>query len=822
MHLHVRMMPTLLVYMLINKQPVGLVRALGDSGSEAELVHYNTIAPWYALTKPANIIVVGLGEQEVAVKRKIEVELRPWYDKSGQTSLKVTLCILPKANPWAPIYPERAIPNNAIEKPLCAPLADPLFWEPRQVQLLLGIEVIAMLLMDSYAKGVGKRIISQETAFGSVLFGRAGNWVSADSPQLTIKRQVQTVTVKDLDKSAQSLWHFEDLALCTKKDAENELVEQIFEQTHRRDSSGRHIVTLPMNPQVKELGSSREVAARRFLMQEQKFKRHPAYKAKYIEFMNEMLKLGHMVEATEAPKPNEIVYHIPHHGIMSSKRFRVVFDASCLTKLGLSLNSAQFVGPKLQRNLNDILMRFRRHRIAINADIKKMYRQVLLSRNQWNLQRIFWRDDDKKPLKEYWLVTVIYGLAASPYLAVKALLDGAAEHEKEFPEAVHAIRNDFYVDDCATGADTVPEAIQKSQDINYVLNRSGFELDKWFSNSISIFNEFGNKKMSEVLFEDIEQTSILGMKWQPNTDHYSFKVDKGAPIGKLTKRNILSKISQLFDPSGYVAPAMIVGKMLMQDIWAAHCDWDELVSTEIAKRWNEFWDQFINLESIKIPRWIGMGKGVQIQLHGFADSSVRAYGCNIVLRAVQPDGTVTCNLLASKSRVAPLKQVTIPRLELAAAELLSQLMLSVRKAMELTEVPYFLWTDNTIALHWISKPPHTLRLYVANRVKKIQEATDITRWQHIRTHENPADLISRGMSAKDLVKSQLWWQGPSWLSLPQEQWPTPLDLKGMSQPIEVEKELKINVTASSKKELEINVKKSPKIGTIIRIYEKSR
>lgn len=808
--MHVRMMPTLLVQMKIAGEFVGFFRALSDSGSEAELVHHNTIAPWYSHSTPAQVSIIGLSEDEISVKRKIEVELSPWYDQSGQTSVKVTLWILPKSNIWAPIYPEQPIPIDAIQKPLHGPLADPLFWNSSKIHLLLGIEVLALLMVNSHSTGVGDRLICQETAMGNMIFGQVGDLARSDSPKLTIKRATHVVNMRELDKNLQKMWHFEDLALCTKKNAENELVEEMFAKTHYRATSGRHVVFIPMNPQVEELGSSRQVAFRRFMMQEKKFDRDPMYKQKYVEFMNEMLALGHMVEAKEQPKPGEMVYYIPHHGIMSSKRFRVVFDASCLTDLGISLNGAQFVGPRLQRDLNEILMRFRRHRIALSADIRKMFRQVRLAPEQWNLQRVFWRDDKTKPLKEYLLVTVIYGLAASPFLAAKSMINGALEYEAEFPNAVHAIQDDFYVDDCVSGADTEKDAIVLGQDIKYVLGKSGFELDKWRSNSRTVLNEFGSEEMSEICFEDLEQTSILGLKWHPSTDQYTFEVNNRPQCDKITKRTILSQISQLFDPNGYVSPAMIVGKILMQEIWAAKIDWDEPVPKPIKERWNKFWSQLSALESIKIPRWVGMGEGVGLQLHGFADSSVQAYGCNIVLRAVYPDGKITCHLLASKSRVAPLKTVTIPRLELAAAELLSQLMSIVRESMELMHIPYFLWTDNTIALHWIAKPIHTLKLYVANRVKKIQELTDTTRWNHIRTHENPADLISRGTSAHDLVKNHLWWHGPEWLRQPEESWPKPIELKNLQQPSEVAMEIKIHVSATSKSELEIFVHNHPK------------
>lgn len=803
-------MPTMLVKMLIKGNFVGFFRALGDSGSEAELVHHNTIQPWHRFSTPTHVNIIGLSEHDVPVKRKIEVELRPWYDNDGQISLKVTLWILPKTNNWTPIYPEQPVHHSVIEQPLNGPLADPLFWNPARVHLLLGIEVLATLMMDCTSRRVSERLISQETAMGNLIFGRVGNKSHSDTPQLTINKGVHVVNMQQLDKNIQKFWHFEDLALCTKKDAEGELVEEMFARTHYRWDSGRHVVAIPMNPQINELGSSREVAMRRFFMQEKKFERDSAYKAKYVEFMHEMLELGHMVEATEDPKPDEMVYYIPHHGIMSSKRFRVVFDGSCLTKLGISLNSAQFVGPKLQRDLFEILMRFRRHKIAISADIRKMYRQVRLVPSQWNLQRIFWRENSNMPLKEYHVVTVIYGLAAAPYLAVKAMLQGAAEHEKHHPKAVHTIRNDFYVDDCVTGEENETKAIRLAKDVQHILLQSGFELDKWRSNNLNVLKEFGSKDMTEILFEDIEQTSILGVKWQPNTDHYTFKVDTGQPIDKLTKRVILSKISQLFDPNGYVTPAIIPAKILMQHIWAENLNWDDPVPAHIRIEWNQFWSKIDNLESIKIPRWLGICHGANLQLHGFADSSIQAYGCCVLLRVIHPNGKITCQLIASKSRVAPLKQVTIPRLELAAAELLSQLMHSVRQAMEITDIPYYLWTDNTIALHWINKPVHMLKLYVANRVKKIQELTEIRSWHHIRTHENPADLISRGMSAADIVHSQLWWHGPEWLCKPQESWPKPIKIKELQQPPEVMTELKVHTVRKQPKELEIFVKNHPK------------
>lgn len=113
-----------------------------------------------------------------------------------------------------------------IEQSLNGPLADPLFWNPSKVQLLLGIEVLAMLMMDQSSNRVSSRLISQQTAMGNMIFGRAGDWVNPDSPQLTIKRSVHVVNMQELDRNIQKFWQFEDLALCTKKNAENDLVHR--------------------------------------------------------------------------------------------------------------------------------------------------------------------------------------------------------------------------------------------------------------------------------------------------------------------------------------------------------------------------------------------------------------------------------------------------------------------------------------------------------------------------------------------------------------------------------------------------------------------
>ena len=155
----------------------------------------------------------------------------------------------------------------------------------------------------------------------------------------------------------------------------------------RRDKDGRFVVKIPLKENAMSLGSSRQIALRRFRYLERKLEKDQRLKSVYVEKMREMMRVGHMKLATEGPKQDQLVYYIPHHCI--EKDDRVVYDASCATDTGISLNQVQMVGPKLQKDLYETIMRFRRHKIAVYADIRKMFNQVKLEREQWDLQRIF-------------------------------------------------------------------------------------------------------------------------------------------------------------------------------------------------------------------------------------------------------------------------------------------------------------------------------------------------------------------------------------------------------------------------------------------------
>lgn len=181
----------------------------------------------------------------------------------------------------------------------------------------------------------------------------------------------------------------------------------------------RNFVTLLLRPHA-ELDEFRSMAQRRLFSLERRFQREPELRIKYVQFMREYERLGHMQKA-DPLLPGTMHYFITHHAVAIDQKFRVVFDASAKTTNGKSLNDVQYIGPRLQSDLTDILMKFRTGRFAMSADVAKMFRQIRVQPSNWDLQRILWRESTRDPITEYWLTVVTYGMASSPYNAVRTM-----------------------------------------------------------------------------------------------------------------------------------------------------------------------------------------------------------------------------------------------------------------------------------------------------------------------------------------------------------------------------------------------------------------
>nr|CAH7723253.1 unnamed protein product [Callosobruchus chinensis] len=319
--------------------------------------------------------------------------------------------------------------------------------------------------------------------------------------------------------------------------------------------------------------------------------------------------------------------------------------------------------------------------------------------------------------------------------------------------------------------DTVESAKCLKKDLTHLLSAYGFPLRKWLSNSPEVLEpeDEANSPIYHVI--DCETRKMLGVHWCAKTDTLNYSVNPDDfNLSRVTKRTILSAVSTIFDPLGTITPITIKAKLLIQELWKAQVGWDSPIPQSVAQMWNDFIQNLAQLNVFSLPRQVTVPNACQTELHAFCDASQKAYGACIYLRTISPQG-ITVRLLCSKSRVAPLKTITLPRLELSGALLMAQLVHRVQGSLKMTLDRICYWTDSTIVLAWIAAPPSSWKLFVANRVAEIQRMTDINNWRHVQSQDNPADLVSRGMDINKAHSCMLWWHGPSWLIQDQASWP---------------------------------------------------
>lgn len=360
-------------------------------------------------------------------------------------------------------------------------------------------------------------------------------WLVAGSIHTQNSKQKQPYTVHcnlinniELDAKLDKFFELESVPstqqIHTKGESE---CERIFTQTTTRHPDGKFVVTVPLKESPECLGDSKTQALLRFQALERKFKRNPEFKQKYIEFIDEYLRLGHMSENTDI-HTNETSYFLPHHAICResslTSRLRTVFDGSAVSSSGKSFNDIQYVGPTVQDDLLSILIRFRQHKFVVTSDVQKMYRQIYVTESQRSLQQILWRSDTSQPIKQYKLNTVTYGTSSAPYLATRCLVQLGQEcAEKNVSET---ILHDFYVDDYISGNDDKATLLETCRGVIKTLESAHFHLRKWRSNTPSLLDNLVAENSSDELFKlDTENHSkTLGLLWSCQSDELLFSV----------------------------------------------------------------------------------------------------------------------------------------------------------------------------------------------------------------------------------------------------------------------------------------------------------
>ncbi|XP_039309666.1 uncharacterized protein LOC120358695 [Solenopsis invicta] len=568
----------------------------------------------------------------------------------------------------ADLIPSEVFPRNSVDIPANIRLADSDFHIPRPVELLIGAGATLSLF------SIGQINLSRAGRDLYLQKTRLG-WVLAGETTARIQSRLEMCGMTKLENQLDKFWAIEEVATDRSSTRTEVGCEAHFIKNVSRDDSGRYT------------------------------------------------------------DPSDDGYYLPHHAVIkdtsSTTKVRIVFDASTKSSTGVSLNDVVMVGPLIQVKLFTHLIRFRAYKYVITADIEKMYLQIRLHEDDRRYQRLLWRRNDKIETLQF--NTLTFGVSSSSFLAIRTLHKLADDEHEIYLKAAEILKSHLYVDDLLTGADSVEEVRAIREEIIALLARGGFAIRQWASNDERCVNDLAVGALhTKFTFGGDRSLRTLGVVWCARNDEICYSIRPIKIAKKLTKRSILSEIARIFDPLGLLGPVVLYAKKLMQDVWKCKLDWDESVPQSVYTEWLDFVGQLETIDQISIDRRFLIDNYQGIQVHGFCDASGVAYGACLYIRSAGKDGNVVIKLLCAKSRVAPLKVITIPRLELCGALLLA-------------------------------------RLY-----SEIQRLTDPKKWRHVRSEDNPADAISRGQLPHAFSKNRTWFSGPAWLREGENDWPNEL------------------------------------------------
>ncbi|XP_037961465.2 uncharacterized protein LOC119690459 [Plutella xylostella] len=736
-------------------------RALIDQGSEASFVTARASELLGLKKTKINGTVSGVGERKHELKHKVSLSVL----SESKMPIPVDAYVLKTISST---LPAKKVDINWPELKSLK-LADPTCHVPGKIDILLGADIFSSIIEEGLVR-LQDGLIAQKTCLGWILSGRTNN-TQETQPKIT------SLLVRENNDLLRQFWEIETDLYNKKKilTKEEEECETIYKNTTKRDEDGRYIVHLPLKQTIEEtiqtVGDTKQQAIKRFIQLERKLERNKNLKEQYNKVIDEYIDMNHM-KKIENEEDNKLIY-LPHHAVIrddkDTTKVRVVFDASAKGSNGRSLNETMMVGPVLQPDLRSLIISWRKHKVCVVGDIVKMYRMVKTADDFTNLQCIVWRDNPDEDIESFKLTRVTFGTAAAPYLAVRTLNQLADDEGHEHPEytaATNAIKNCFYMDDLMTGHDDVEEAKQLCQNIKEILTKGGFIMQKWSSNEEELlkFLKEGDDTKDTIEIKLDKVIRILGLTWDRKNDNFNVTVNLPDAPHPITKRSILSDVARLFDPFGWVSPVVITAKIMIQRLWLSNLSWDDELSVDLCEEWLKYREDLTDLRMIEIPRWLQTTpRCKEVQIHGFADASSSAYAAVTYLRVVDEHDVVHVTMIASRTKVAPIKQLSIPRLELCAAVMLSEQIADVSQLLEVSHGNIFAYTDSMVVLAWLQAHPNRWKTFVANRVAEILRIIDNERWRHITTNENPADIASRGIRAADLPDYKIWWNGPEWL-----------------------------------------------------------
>jgi len=677
-----------------------------------------------------------------------------------------------------PLKPNRSLTINELNTwPHLEGLHIPKFSAP--VGLLIGVDNPELFWTLEERRGNQGQPYAVRTRLGWSLIG------AASAPEQTKSIQVNFVRGSDqeLDVQIERLWKMDLVPDATNfgtGTSKEDRLALISMKESKLLVDGHYQIALPWKPGAPNLDDNRILAESRLNNLRKRLDKNPEMKQRYTSVIEDYLAkdyAGKVEEETDS----EMRWYLPHHAVLHPRKpdkVRVVFDCSVTFK-GKSLNQQLLQGPDLLNSLIGVLLRFREGRIAMVSDIESMFHQVRVDPKDHSLLRFLWwpQGDTSLPPVDYCMKVHLFGATSSPSCANFSLLQTAEDNSDLYePKVLETVKRNFYMDDCLISASTKEEAMHLYYQLTDLLKKGGFHLTKWISSCNDVLQQIPDAEKSTSAFNLNKDNNlrVLGVKWDFASDNFQFETNvKSKP---LTRRGILSITSSLFDPLGFVAPVILRAKLLLQNLFRLKLGWDDKIPDEDAEKWN-CWVQGLNaITKLNIPRFLfardcDNSYVKSIQVHHFGDASSSAYGVVTYLRFVYENDIVFCRFIFGKARLAPLKTISIPRLELMAAVLAVKIDKMLQQELTLPNWHATFWTDSTAVLQMIANTNKRFPVFIANRLTKIEEHTTVDQWRYVPSKENPADLASRGIDAESFVSNSNWFQGPEFLLDLEDLWP---------------------------------------------------
>ena len=559
--------------------------------------------------------------------------------------------------------------------------------------------------------------------------------------------------------------------------------EQVFNDTQIQRPDGKYEVGLLWKDQA-HLPRNYQFALDAFYHLERQMDRHPEMRRQFVNTISDWLNKD--IAAYISTNQSDIRYVIPTFMVVRLDKvttsYRLVVDGARRHR-GTCINDKLMPGPKLIQNLFDILIRFRQGKFAFTCDIHSMYLNVKVPERDQRYLCIFYRESSQHPLKILRLSSHPFGLASSPYVAMKVVQQHAQRHAASLPLAAKAVAQGVLVDDFILSHDDSRHLHHTQIQLQQLLKPIGMNLHKMAANSpviladiapdkIAKTKSLGDEEVSET-DEQLPTIKTLGLVWNAQNDTVAIQYQPQHLEGTLTLRQAVSEGGRFYDPLGLALPIAMSSRIMLQLCWSTGKGWDEPLPAEIQAKWHSWSSNTRQLDKVHIPRCIkAPDKPVHSQrLIIFVDASSEAQAAVAYIQTCYADNSLQARLLAAKGKVTSLrKQESIPRLECQAAAMGAELgsKLSELLSWDPAQVVYF--SDSTTTLWWI-RTPKPLKIFVANRVCKILDVSQVSQWKYIHTKDNPADLPTRTCSLKKWAHNSLWWWGPKFLTLPDDQWP---------------------------------------------------